>query len=86
MVDRYSASASEIFSAAIQDYGRGVIVGENTFGKGTVQQHRGLGRVYDLFEKPLGSIQFTIAKFYRINGGSTQHRGVTPDIQFPFCN
>ncbi|REL27168.1 carboxy terminal-processing peptidase [Thalassotalea euphylliae] len=83
MVDRYSASASEIFSAAIQDYGRGVIVGEQTFGKGTVQQHRGLGRVYDLFEKPFGSIQFTIAKFYRINGGSTQHRGVTPDILFP---
>ncbi|WP_448212991.1 carboxy terminal-processing peptidase [Colwellia sp. MEBiC06753] len=83
MVDRYSASASEIFSAAIQDYGRGVIVGEHTFGKGTVQQHRGLGRVYDLYEKPLGSIQFTIAKFYRINGGSTQHRGVMPDITFP---
>ncbi len=83
MVDRYSASASEIFSAAIQDYGRGVIVGEHTFGKGTVQQHRGLGRVYDLYEKPLGSIQYTIAKFYRINGGSTQHRGVLPDIEFP---
>ena len=83
MVDRYSASASEIFSAAIQDYGRGVIIGEQTFGKGTVQQHRNLGRVYDLYEKPFGSIQFTIAKFYRINGGSTQHRGVTPDIMFP---
>jgi carboxyl-terminal processing protease len=83
MVDRYSASASEIFSAAIQDYGRGVIIGEHTFGKGTVQQHRGLGRVYDLYEKPLGSIQYTIAKFYRINGGSTQHRGVLPDIEFP---
>jgi len=83
MVDRYSASASEIFSAAIQDYGRGLIIGEHTFGKGTVQQHRGLGRVYDLYEKPLGSIQYTIAKFYRINGGSTQHRGVLPDISFP---
>ena len=83
MVDRYSASASEIFSAAIQDYGRGVIVGEHTFGKGTVQQHRPLGRVYDLYDKPLGSIQYTIAKFYRINGGSTQHRGVLPDIEFP---
>lgn len=83
MVDRYSASASEIFAAAIQDYGRGVIVGEHTFGKGTVQQHRGLGRVYDLYEHPLGSIQYTIAKFYRINGGSTQHRGVLPDIEFP---
>ncbi|TYK66762.1 carboxy terminal-processing peptidase [Colwellia echini] len=83
MVDRYSASASEIFSAAIQDYGRGIIIGEHTFGKGTVQQHRGLGRVYDLYEKPFGSIQYTIAKFYRINGGSTQHRGVLPDISFP---
>jgi len=83
MVDRYSASASEIFAAAIQDYGRGVIVGEHTFGKGTVQQHRGLGRVYDLYENQLGSIQYTIAKFYRINGGSTQHRGVLPDIAFP---
>lgn len=83
MVDRYSASASEIFSAAIQDYGRGVVIGEHTFGKGTVQQHRPLGRVYDLYENPLGSIQFTIAKFYRINGGSTQHRGVIPDIAFP---
>ncbi|MFT5851277.1 MAG: carboxyl-terminal processing protease [Colwellia sp.] len=83
MVDRYSASASEIFAAAIQDYGRGVIIGEHTFGKGTVQQHRGLGRVYDLYEHPLGSIQYTIAKFYRINGGSTQHRGVLPDISFP---
>lgn len=83
MVDRYSASASEIFAAAIQDYGRGIIVGEHTFGKGTVQQHRGLSRVYDLYEKPLGSIQFTIAKFYRINGGSTQDRGVLPDIAFP---
>ena len=83
MVDRYSASASEIFAAAIQDYGRGIIIGEHTFGKGTVQQHRGLGRVYDLYENPLGSIQYTIAKFYRINGGSTQHRGVLPDIAFP---
>ncbi|TKB45872.1 carboxy terminal-processing peptidase [Thalassotalea mangrovi] len=83
IVDRYSASASEIFAAALQDYGRAVIIGENTFGKGTVQQHRGLGRVYDLYENPLGSIQFTIAKFYRIDGGSTQHKGVQPDIEFP---
>lgn len=83
MVDRYSASASEIFAAAMQDYGRGVIIGENTFGKGTVQQHKGLGRIYDLNDKPLGSIQYTIAKFYRINGGSTQHKGVQPDILFP---
>ncbi|WP_286235751.1 carboxy terminal-processing peptidase [Thalassotalea sediminis] len=83
MVDRYSASASEIFSAAIQDYGRGVIVGEQTFGKGTVQQHRPIARIYDINEQPYGSIQYTIAKFYRINGGSTQHKGVIPDIAFP---
>ncbi|WP_341504087.1 carboxy terminal-processing peptidase [Gallaecimonas sp. GXIMD4217] len=83
LVDRYSASASEIFAAAMQDYGRGLIVGENSFGKGTVQQHRGLGRLYDLFEKPLGHVQYTIAKFYRIDGGSTQHKGVIPDILLP---
>lgn len=83
LVDRYSASASEIFAAAMQDYGRAIVVGESTFGKGTVQQHRGLGRIYDLYENPLGSIQYTIAKFYRINGGSTQHKGVEPDILFP---
>lgn len=83
MVDRYSASASEIFAAALQDYGRAVIIGENTFGKGTVQQHRGLGRIYDTFDGELGSVQYTIAKFYRINGGSTQHKGVIPDIIFP---
>ncbi|WP_340677678.1 carboxy terminal-processing peptidase [Paraglaciecola sp.] len=83
LVDRYSASASEIFAAALQDYNRALILGEQTFGKGTVQQHRGLGRIYDLYENPLGSVQFTIAKFYRINGGSTQHMGVIPDVLFP---
>ncbi len=83
LVDRYSASASEIFAAALQDYDRALIVGEQTFGKGTVQHHRGLGRIYDLYENPLGSVQFTIAKFYRINGGSTQHKGVVPDILLP---
>lgn len=83
LVDRYSASASEIFAAAMQDYGRAVVLGEQTFGKGTVQQHRPLGRIYDLYSNPLGSIQYTIAKFYRINGGSTQHKGVVPDIKFP---
>ncbi|MCL1037519.1 carboxy terminal-processing peptidase [Shewanella submarina] len=83
MVDRYSASASEIFAAALQDYDRALIVGESTFGKGTVQQHKGLGRMYDMYDKPLGHVQYTIAKFYRINGGSTQLKGVTPDIPFP---
>ncbi|WP_299002939.1 carboxy terminal-processing peptidase [uncultured Shewanella sp.] len=83
MVDRYSASASEIFAAALQDYDRALIVGESTYGKGTVQQHKSLGRIYDLYDKPLGHVQYTIAKFYRINGGSTQLKGVTPDIAFP---
>ena len=83
MVDRYSASASEIFAAALQDYDRALIVGESTFGKGTVQQHKSLGRIYDMYEKPIGHVQYTIAKFYRINGGSTQLKGVTPDIPFP---
>jgi carboxyl-terminal processing protease len=83
LVDRYSASASEIFAAAMQDYGRAIVLGEQTFGKGTVQQHRPLGRIYDLYNNPLGAVQFTIAKFYRISGGSTQHQGVVPDILFP---
>ncbi|BBN81810.1 tail-specific protease [Pseudoalteromonas sp. A25] len=83
LVDRYSASASEIFAAAIQDYGRGVVIGEQTFGKGTVQQHRGLSKNYDLFSNPLGSVTYTIAKFYRINGGSTQNKGVIPDVLLP---
>ncbi|ELX8378039.1 carboxy terminal-processing peptidase [Providencia vermicola] len=87
LVDRFSASASEIFAAAMQDYGRALIVGEPTFGKGTVQQHRSLSRVYDQMLKPewpaLGSVQYTIQKFYRVNGGSTQRKGVTPDIVMP---
>ncbi|MEC7644065.1 carboxy terminal-processing peptidase [Idiomarina sp.] len=83
LVDRYSASASEIFAAAMQDYKRALIVGENTFGKGTVQQHRGLNRRFDFFSEPLGSVQYTIAKFYRIDGGSTQLKGVAPDVTLP---
>ncbi|GKX57939.1 carboxy terminal-processing peptidase [Leminorella grimontii] len=87
LVDRFSASASEIFAAAMQDYGRALIVGEPTFGKGTVQQHRALNRIYDQMLRPdwpdLGSVQYTIQKFYRINGGSTQRKGVTPDIVMP---
>ena len=67
----------------MQDYERALIVGENTYGKGTVQQHRGLQRRFDFFDEPLGSVQYTIAKFYRINGGSTQLKGVAPDITFP---
>ncbi|RUO36478.1 carboxy terminal-processing peptidase [Aliidiomarina sanyensis] len=83
MVDRFSASASEIFAAAMQDYNRALVIGENTFGKGTVQQHRGLQRRFDLHANPMGSVQYTMAKFYRITGGSTQHKGVVPDIVFP---
>jgi len=85
LVNRYSASASEIFAAAIQDYGRGVIVGERTFGKGTVQSIIRLERPYTLFGKQpeLGQLKLTIAKFYRISGESTQHKGVVPDIFMP---
>ncbi|MDC2824953.1 carboxy terminal-processing peptidase [Rodentibacter pneumotropicus] len=83
MINRFSASASEIFAAAMQDYNRGIIVGQNTFGKGTVQQSRSLNFVYDLDQTPLGILQYTIQKFYRINGGSTQLKGVSADIQFP---
>ena len=83
LINRYSASASEIFAAAMQDYGRAIILGENSFGKGTVQQHRSLNHIYDLFDKELGYVQYTIQKFYRINGGSTQNKGVVPDIAYP---
>jgi len=87
LVDRFSASASEIFAAAMQDYGRALIVGEPTFGKGTVQQYRSLNRIYDQMLRPewpaLGSVSYTIQKFYRINGGSTQRKGVTPDLLMP---
>lgn len=83
MINRHSASASEIFSAAIQDYNRGIVIGQNTFGKGTVQQSRSLNFVYDLDQDPLGFIQYTIQKFYRINGGSTQIKGVAADINLP---
>ncbi len=85
LVNRYSASASEIFAAAIQDYGRGVIIGDRTFGKGTVQNIIKLSRpVNTKGKKPeLGEITLTIAKFYRISGGSTQHKGVVPDIVIP---
>ncbi|EMX0220236.1 carboxy terminal-processing peptidase [Vibrio fluvialis] len=83
LINRYSASASEIFAAAMQDYGRAIILGENSFGKGTVQQHRSLNHIYDLFDKELGYVQYTIQKFYRIDGGSTQNKGVIPDIAFP---
>jgi carboxyl-terminal processing protease len=102
LVDRFSASASEIFAGAIQDYGRGLIIGTQTYGKGTVQSEieldkmisssiadkLGLGAkktntVSTGSESKFGQLNLTIAKFYRISGNSTQHKGVIPDIQFP---
>ncbi|WP_074493636.1 carboxy terminal-processing peptidase [Mucilaginibacter polytrichastri] len=103
LVDRFSASASEIFSGAIQDYGRGMIIGTQTYGKGTVQSVIDLDQVISPSikemlanittkggaKKPIGTmskfgqLNLTMAKFYRISGGSTQHKGVTPDISFP---
>ena len=105
LVDRFSASATEIFSGAIQDYGRGIILGTQTYGKGSVQNAIDLDRVIppSMLERVaslvgkdkktvtattgsqsvFGQLNLTIAKFYRITGNSTQHKGVTPDIQFP---
>jgi len=81
LVDRFSASASEIFAGAIQDYHRGVIIGQRTFGKGTVQNLVPLDR---WSQKPTsGQLTVTIGKFYRVTGESTQHRGVEPDVQLP---
>ena len=74
LVNRMSASASEIFAGAIQDYGRGLVVGSQTFGKGTVQAVRPLNH---------GQLKITQSKFYRVSGGSTQHKGVIPDIEIP---
>ena len=84
IINRFSASASEIFAGALQDYKRAVIVGEQTYGKGTVQNVRGLN---DFLKDPttdeLGLLKYTIAKFYRVSGSSTQHRGVSPDVSLP---
>ena len=84
LINRFSASASEIFAAAIQDYARGVIIGQTTFGKGTVQNLYSL----DQYRQPegdesFGQLTLTIGKYYRVTGESTQHRGVAPDIQLP---
>jgi len=84
LVNRFSASASEIFAAAIQDYERGVIVGQNTFGKGTVQNLYSLDQyLRPDGDKGYGQLTLTIGKFYRVTGESTQHRGVVPDIDLP---
>lgn len=84
LVDRFSASASEIFAAAIQDYERGVIVGQQTFGKGTVQNLYSLDQyLRPDGDKGFGQLTLTIGKYYRVTGESTQHRGVDPDIPLP---
>ncbi len=86
MVNEFSASASEIFAAAIQDYNRGVIIGSSTtYGKGTVQRNIGLDKIFGSIDpnSDLGTIKLTLQKFYRINGGSTQKRGVASDINLP---
>jgi carboxyl-terminal processing protease len=86
MVNEFSASASEIFAAAIQDYNRGVIIGStSTYGKGTVQRNIGLDKTLGILEpnSELGTVKLTLQKFYRINGGSTQLKGVSSDITIP---
>lgn len=82
LTNRFSASASEIFAGAIQDYHRGVVVGESTYGKGTVQTVIDLKRFINDPEQ-VGELKLTFQKFYRVTGSSTQHKGVTPDIQLP---
>lgn len=83
MVNKLSASASEIFAAAMQDYGRALIVGNQTYGKGTVQNVMPLNEYINSAEMELGQLKMTMGQFFRINGGSTQNRGVIPDIIFP---
>ena len=83
LVNRYSASASEIFAAAIQDYGRGVVIGQQTYGKGTVQNLYALDQYVRRNDDELGQLTLTIGKYYRVTGESTQNRGVIPDIKLP---
>ncbi len=83
MINRGSASASEIFAAAIQDYGRGLVIGEGSFGKGTVQALINLDEVAKNDKQKFGELKLTVAQFFRINGGTTQLRGVKPDIVLP---
>jgi carboxyl-terminal processing protease len=83
LINRGSASASEIFAGAIQDYGRGLVIGETSFGKGTVQNLLDLDRWPANETKRFGQLKLTIAQFFRVSGSSTQHKGVVPDIAFP---
>lgn len=83
LINRFSASASEIFTGAIQDYKRGVIIGEQSYGKGTVQNPSVYLKRYIKDEEDVGVLKVTFAKYYRINGSSTQNLGVTPDIELP---
>lgn len=83
MIDRESASASEIFAAAMQDFGRALVIGENSFGKGTVQNLIDLDQYARDPAVHFGQLKLTVAQFFRVNGGSTQHRGVAPDIAYP---
>ncbi len=83
LINRGSASASEIFAGAIQDYGRGLVIGETTFGKGTVQNIGDLDRWPASEKQRFGQVKLTIAQFFRVSGSSTQHKGVVPDLAFP---
>lgn len=83
LINRASASASEIFAAAIQDYGRGVIIGEQSFGKGTVQSVVNLDNLVRNDKPKFGELKMTVAQFFRVNGGTTQLKGVTPDVSLP---
>lgn len=83
LINRASASASEIFAAAIQDYGRGIIIGEQSFGKGTVQSVVNLDSLVRNDQPKFGELKMTVAQFFRINGGTTQMKGVMPDISLP---
>jgi carboxyl-terminal processing protease len=83
LTNRFSASASEIFAGAIQDYHRGVVVGESTYGKGTVQTVIDLDKFITDPNNEVGQLKLTFQKFYRVTGSSTQHKGVTPDIKLP---
>ncbi|MDR1854120.1 MAG: carboxy terminal-processing peptidase [Azoarcus sp.] len=83
LINRASASASEIFAAAIQDYGRGIVIGEDSFGKGTVQTLIDLDELEHATQRRYGELKMTIAQFFRVSGGTTQLRGVVPDIAMP---